>query len=304
MLLDLARLRQCVRIDRLTPLEVAEYINHRVRMAGSTGSLIFELDACAVIAKHSNGVPANVNSLCFRALQTGSERNVKRINVELVESVIGRDQLLSDSIIVERSELLYTPRIALWSSWFVILFLAIVVGANLWYQEERRTHRTVERPAAVGMPLFKHVRGADHQPAFAKRSANSPPSVATSIRLQPTRAATPPPTSRPALSAEKQSEVRKESTSNWSRAARSTGVRTNEVVPPSRALGTATASASDEQVSAKINAADAHMRLGEYDSAIDVLRRALIITPNNPGIERRIERARRAKIAEERTLQR
>jgi hypothetical protein len=46
------------------------------------------------------------------------------------------------------------------------------------------------------------------------------------------------------------------------------------------------------------------MRLGEYDSAIAVLRRALILVPNNPEIEQRIKRARRAKIAEEKTLQR
>jgi general secretion pathway protein A len=301
---DFARFRQCVRIDRLTPLEVAEYINHRVRLAGSADGLIFESDACAAIAKHSKGVPANINSLCSGALQTGSERNVKRINLALVESVIARDQLLLGSIIVERPQLLHTPRIVPWVAWCVILFLTILVGANLWYHEERRTHRTVDPIVAVAVPLSKHAHGADDQSRFAERSRNSQPSVATSMKLHTTSAATPSPTSKPELSADRQSKTREESTSNRSAAARSTAVRTNEAAPPSRALGTATARASDEQVSVKIGAADAHMRLGEYDSAIAVLRRALILVPNNPEIERRIKRARRAKIAEEKTLQR
>jgi hypothetical protein len=269
-------------------------------MAGA-GGLIFELDACAVIAEHSKGVPANINGLCVRALQTGFERNLKRINVELVESVIRRDQLLSDSIIVERPELLHRPRIAHWIFWFVILFLTIVVGANLWYHVKKRPHRS-DAAAAVAAPLLlKHDHGTNDQPAFAARSRNSPTSAATPTKLDTTRAAIPATTFKSAINADRQSKVREESANNQPPIAKSTGVRTSEAVLPSQASGAA--GVSDKQLSLKIGAADTHMRLGEYDSAIDVLRRALILVPNNPDIERRIRRARRAKIAEENALQ-
>lgn len=56
------------RIDPLNEKECQEYIEHRLKVAGSSGFRIFEPEAVRLIWKFSQGVPRVINLLCDRAL--------------------------------------------------------------------------------------------------------------------------------------------------------------------------------------------------------------------------------------------
>ena len=78
---------RCV-LGRLTPAEVGEYIESRLRMAGCDGS-IFDGDAILQIATISRGALGMVNVVCEHALLTGFERQVRTIGRDLVDDCLG-----------------------------------------------------------------------------------------------------------------------------------------------------------------------------------------------------------------------
>ena len=85
---ELAQLRQ--RIDGLARLQpfsagdVANYIEHRLRVAGYQGGRLFRPAAVENIARISRGIPRNINNLCFNALSLGCAHHRKQIDADLV----------------------------------------------------------------------------------------------------------------------------------------------------------------------------------------------------------------------------
>jgi general secretion pathway protein A len=71
----LVQLRQRIAVlANLEPLdsaETAEYIEHRLRAAGSEGAPIFTPQAMALIAERSQGIPRCINNICFNAMLAG-----------------------------------------------------------------------------------------------------------------------------------------------------------------------------------------------------------------------------------------
>jgi general secretion pathway protein A len=88
---DLSQLRQRIAIlTNLEPLaasETAQYIEHRLRAAGSSGRAIFTPEALALIAERSHGIPRSINNLCFNALQTAHSKECDTIDADIVKSV-------------------------------------------------------------------------------------------------------------------------------------------------------------------------------------------------------------------------
>ena len=80
---ELIQLRQRIsivsRLRPLTPEETGQYIEHRLRVAGLEGSP-FKRDALALIAERSEGIPRNINNLCFNALTLGYALKKKAID--------------------------------------------------------------------------------------------------------------------------------------------------------------------------------------------------------------------------------
>jgi general secretion pathway protein A len=99
----LAQLRQRIailtRLEPLSPAEIGEYIGYRLRVAGYDGSPLFTSEATAIIAARSQGIPRNVNNLCFNALSLGCALGRKKIDSETVlEAVRDLDvELLADA---------------------------------------------------------------------------------------------------------------------------------------------------------------------------------------------------------------
>ncbi|MGA9392498.1 MAG: AAA family ATPase [Candidatus Sulfotelmatobacter sp.] len=86
---NLVQLRQRISIfARLQPFSVEEthlYIRHRLEVAGyDFKTPLFTPAAEALIAKHSEGIPRNINNICFNALSLGCVMKQKSIEEEVV----------------------------------------------------------------------------------------------------------------------------------------------------------------------------------------------------------------------------
>jgi general secretion pathway protein A len=90
---DLEQLRQRVSIfSELAPFSREDtqlYIDHRLRVAGYTfdGPMLTR-DAVALIAEASQGIPRNINNLCFNALSLAYALQRKPIDTEIIRAVV------------------------------------------------------------------------------------------------------------------------------------------------------------------------------------------------------------------------
>jgi len=95
---QLAQLRQRISIfATLKPFDRADteqYIEHRLALAGHSGSGLFTPDSVTMLWEHSKGVPRNVNSLCFNALLIAASTNSRHVD-ELTISEVLKDRSLN-----------------------------------------------------------------------------------------------------------------------------------------------------------------------------------------------------------------
>jgi general secretion pathway protein A len=67
----------------LSALECREYIEHRLRLCGSTTDRIFARGAVECIARNSEGVPRRINALCHNALLLAYARGARRVTAAM-----------------------------------------------------------------------------------------------------------------------------------------------------------------------------------------------------------------------------
>jgi general secretion pathway protein A len=88
----LSQLRQRISLlNGLTPFsteETTNYIHHRLKVAGHSGAPLFAPAAIQAIAQFTEGIPRNINNLCFSALSIGCAMREKIIGLAVVEEVI------------------------------------------------------------------------------------------------------------------------------------------------------------------------------------------------------------------------
>jgi general secretion pathway protein A len=88
----LLQLRQRISVlSGLSPLSIEEtraYIDHRLRIAGYSGDPLFTPDAMQLVAQFTEGIPRNINNLCFSALSLGCALGQKLIDISVVQEVI------------------------------------------------------------------------------------------------------------------------------------------------------------------------------------------------------------------------
>jgi general secretion pathway protein A len=90
---ELLQMRQRIsifaRLTPFTPDETALYIRHRLRVAGyESDRPLFTKDALAIIAESSEGIPRNINNLCFNALSLGCALQQKPIDRDVLRRVV------------------------------------------------------------------------------------------------------------------------------------------------------------------------------------------------------------------------
>jgi general secretion pathway protein A len=88
----LSQLRQRISmLSGLSPLSVEEsrsYVDHRLRIAGYSGGPLFDPGAMRVVTQFTEGIPRNINNLCFSALSLGYALGQKVIGLPVIEEVI------------------------------------------------------------------------------------------------------------------------------------------------------------------------------------------------------------------------
>ena len=82
------RIAVFARLHAFAPAETARYIAHRLQVAGYPGDPLFTPGALRTIADRSQGIPRNINSLCFSALSLGCAMKRKRIDTEIMREVV------------------------------------------------------------------------------------------------------------------------------------------------------------------------------------------------------------------------
>jgi type II secretory pathway predicted ATPase ExeA len=101
---DMKQLHQRIPILRtLLPFDLkdtADYIAHRLRVAGYQGVQLFTEDALCLIWKHSGGIPREINTLCFNALLLGKGAG-QQIDARILQ------EALTD---LDLDQLRYSPR--------------------------------------------------------------------------------------------------------------------------------------------------------------------------------------------------
>jgi general secretion pathway protein A len=89
---SMAQLRQrvsmVIRIEPFTAQEVNAYIDHRLWVAGCEKPSFLTVGARKLIADHSEGIPRNINNLCFNAMSLACALQRKTIDRDIVREVI------------------------------------------------------------------------------------------------------------------------------------------------------------------------------------------------------------------------
>ena len=106
----LVQLRQRIstfcRLDPFVPEEVAAYIAYRLGVAGYRGAALFAPEAVRRIAEESQGIPRNINTICFNALSLCCGLQRKKVELETV------NEALRDLQLGEQSAQNDTPSVA------------------------------------------------------------------------------------------------------------------------------------------------------------------------------------------------
>ena len=132
------RISVIARLKPFTSKETQLYIDHRLRVAGyDFKSSLFTRLALSMIAEYAEGIPRNINNVCFSAMSLGCVNKQKTIDTDVIRQVL-RDLDLrpmgSEPTAVSRSEELreFVPALAprerlrsLLPSWAIGLALAI-----------------------------------------------------------------------------------------------------------------------------------------------------------------------------------
>jgi len=73
-------------IRALTEPEVADYVRHRLSIAGSSNRPLFAPQALPVIYRYAGGIPRLINTLCDTALTSAYADNLPGVTAEIVEA--------------------------------------------------------------------------------------------------------------------------------------------------------------------------------------------------------------------------
>jgi N-acetylmuramoyl-L-alanine amidase len=153
----LQRITLVQHLKPLTPEETVGYIRHRLKVAGHSGEPLFEPDAMALIAERSQGVPRNINKICFRSLLEAYARGRDSVSSDMVEMASRKLNVLETSrpapaqippqipaptpatadfveavVVPVAPNLSYTPRQRMtfprWNLWAGALFVAVLLA--------------------------------------------------------------------------------------------------------------------------------------------------------------------------------
>src|ERR1700680_4897582 len=90
-------------LTRLPATETLQYIHHRLEVAGYYGHEEFSSASVDLMAKASQGIPRNINKICFNAMSLACAMGCKRIGPQIVQEALND---LSLNCLVDKSRIL------------------------------------------------------------------------------------------------------------------------------------------------------------------------------------------------------
>ncbi len=160
--------------NRLRPLnekESEEYIDHRLKVVGSSGSKVFAPEAIDRISKFCNGIPRVINILCDRALLTGYAVPSRKIDEAIVkETIKDLSHLESHQTVSPRR---VRPRYAILA---VAILAVLALGALYFFQwssNVKHPSKKIERTIPLGKMLVRKERPTE-KPTERERSPEKP----------------------------------------------------------------------------------------------------------------------------------
>jgi general secretion pathway protein A len=137
----------------LTPLserETAEYIDHRLRIAGAR-SPIFEPEACALVHRHAQGIPRLINVICDRALLGAYAQQALRVDAATVRRA-------AREVMGEQAELFTPDEPRRWrmieTGWLVALLACAALFAYAWWPTQDSAAPPPAAPRATPAPVM------------------------------------------------------------------------------------------------------------------------------------------------------
>ena len=211
---ELVQLRQRVSIvARLKPFtsgETALYMEHRLRTAGySSSEPLFTGEALALIAEHSEGIPRNINNLCFNALSLGCVLKKAKIDGDILREVIGDLDLKplrareSPSAQPEDAGLhtetpalvrpaIQRPLLAGWPRKLALAFTILLVAcASLVVSPHFRSNRWASPQASVQAASVAPAAAPEDSPSLQILQEPEPAAATVSTQFIPIRAMPP-----------------------------------------------------------------------------------------------------------------
>ncbi len=82
------RISMFAKLEPFSSEDTARYIAHRLQVAGYSGEPLFSQGALRIIAGRSQGIPRQINRLCFSALSLGCAMGRKQVDVGMMEEVL------------------------------------------------------------------------------------------------------------------------------------------------------------------------------------------------------------------------
>jgi general secretion pathway protein A len=164
---DLRQLAQRItgryHLEPLSRDETAQYIEHRLRVAGALGE-VFESTAKREVYRLTQGVPRLINVICDRALLGAYSKETRRVNRRLVRRATA-----------EIEGIPYTSPLLRWAVPAVGAVAVAVIAASLWPLLEQRAEPVRANPANTAVAGERPATpGADPAPVTATSAAREP----------------------------------------------------------------------------------------------------------------------------------
>ncbi len=93
-------------ISLLNVQESMQYIDHRLRVVGSSSSKVFTPEAVEVICEYAKGAPRVINLICDRALFDGYEASAPIIDAPIVRKAIAENEITAEKALFSEGEVI------------------------------------------------------------------------------------------------------------------------------------------------------------------------------------------------------
>ena len=82
------RLIATLRLPRLSQVQIAGYVDYRLKVAGSNGRTLFEPDTMSEILRYTGGTPQLINTLCDSAMTLAETHSMQRVGTTEIRDAV------------------------------------------------------------------------------------------------------------------------------------------------------------------------------------------------------------------------